>query len=666
MERLRETVQRKLAHRRRGSGEAGNSTLNVPESSSDHRRYSGTISGLRQCQALPVSHDSLRATAFFKHRDPEFLDLLLESISFKMFLPGNDIIIEGEIGDAMYFLHRGDVEVLVGPDQKRVAQLSDGSIFGEMALLGYGARKATIRATSICDCRIIHAAPFNTCLKRFPVEKKYFVQMAKERIAELHRAQAIEKMKHFSQKAQQGDKAKDAAKINSPSTTGSDGLTLSSNIMEESSDSVHEDVLTPLESRISPKQAFSNRRVSTKKKMSISLQASPVALSIKIRDLTGQETPSSGKCFLANGAKPIKAALVEEDAPSSLQVSATQGNSAAPAEAKVGAAAPDGAVPQFFDEVQSSVDDDAKSAQCSARRKSQPKQVKCAEENMPGIALAPADSEPKAAKVLEVSEIKTKVAGVEQQPSTRGRSKQRTQPSSSKPTENRMPSKSHVAEFQDNSAKMHDVQSTVSPESEPVDRKAEAIELPEVSDTKATLAGVELQHSARGRSKQKTQTSSLKRTKETSSSKSQAAPIQGNSATPLGKMHDAHSTVSPELEPVASKKEAIKLPEVSDTKARLAGAAPQPSARGRSKQKTQPGISATVTGKMHDIHIAFSPELEWALPILPSAELPPMDKTEADHRRYFPFLYKEMHEPISKHVDVRRPVKRCVADLGIW
>lgn len=82
----------------------------------------------------------------------------------------------------MYFLYHGEVEVLVGPEENRVATLRDGSVFGEMALLGFGKRSATVRAVKVCDCRVIKASVFCACLKRFPGEKTYFSKLARERL----------------------------------------------------------------------------------------------------------------------------------------------------------------------------------------------------------------------------------------------------------------------------------------------------------------------------------------------------------------------------------------------------------------------------------------------------------------------------------------------------
>jgi CRP/FNR family cyclic AMP-dependent transcriptional regulator len=56
-----------------------------------------------------------------------------------------EIIREGEIGDRLYVVVKGDYEVLKGGQV--VATLVERSVFGEMALLDPEVRSATVRAT---------------------------------------------------------------------------------------------------------------------------------------------------------------------------------------------------------------------------------------------------------------------------------------------------------------------------------------------------------------------------------------------------------------------------------------------------------------------------------------------------------------------------------------
>ncbi len=61
---------------------------------------------------------------------------------------GDEIVREGETGSCMFVIQAGKVEVVHGAngDAQRLAVLSEGDFFGEMALFGEAQRSATVRA----------------------------------------------------------------------------------------------------------------------------------------------------------------------------------------------------------------------------------------------------------------------------------------------------------------------------------------------------------------------------------------------------------------------------------------------------------------------------------------------------------------------------------------
>ena len=67
---------------------------------------------------------------------------------------------EGELGDKVYVLEQGRVEVLksVGHEQRLLKELGPGDCFGEMALLDISPRSATVRALEDCQALEIPAA----------------------------------------------------------------------------------------------------------------------------------------------------------------------------------------------------------------------------------------------------------------------------------------------------------------------------------------------------------------------------------------------------------------------------------------------------------------------------------------------------------------------------
>lgn len=73
------------------------------------------------------------------------------------FNPGATIFKRGEVGDAMYLVREGEVEVMApgleeGDAETSVAKLVPGDIFGEMALVMGQPRTATVRAVNDAKC----------------------------------------------------------------------------------------------------------------------------------------------------------------------------------------------------------------------------------------------------------------------------------------------------------------------------------------------------------------------------------------------------------------------------------------------------------------------------------------------------------------------------------
>ncbi|MFB3922127.1 MAG: cyclic nucleotide-binding domain-containing protein [Terriglobia bacterium] len=66
----------------------------------------------------------------------------------KLYQNGENIIRQGDVGNCMYVVQQGEVEVLLrkGESDVCVAVLSAGDFFGEMALFDHEVRSATIRA----------------------------------------------------------------------------------------------------------------------------------------------------------------------------------------------------------------------------------------------------------------------------------------------------------------------------------------------------------------------------------------------------------------------------------------------------------------------------------------------------------------------------------------
>jgi cAMP-dependent protein kinase regulator len=92
--------------------------------------------------------------AIFSTLEPEAFDKLLGMLELKRFKNGETIIEQGDIGDAIYFIARGEVRVVKDvaqpggeTEQIQLARLGPGSLFGEMALVSADPRGASV----VCD-----------------------------------------------------------------------------------------------------------------------------------------------------------------------------------------------------------------------------------------------------------------------------------------------------------------------------------------------------------------------------------------------------------------------------------------------------------------------------------------------------------------------------------
>lgn len=82
--------------------------------------------------------------------------------------PGEMIITIGDIGEEMFIISHGNVDVILESGE-RVATIHDGQIFGEIALLKETTRPANIQSQTYCDLYKLTKKNFNQIIKRYPI-----------------------------------------------------------------------------------------------------------------------------------------------------------------------------------------------------------------------------------------------------------------------------------------------------------------------------------------------------------------------------------------------------------------------------------------------------------------------------------------------------------------
>lgn len=105
----------------------------------------------------------------------------------KTYQDGEAIVRQGEVGDCMYVIQEGQVEVVVEEDGKevRLMVLDAGEFFGEMAIVEHEVRMATVRALGEARVLTIDQKNFLRRIHQDPSLAWRIVQIMSSRIREL-------------------------------------------------------------------------------------------------------------------------------------------------------------------------------------------------------------------------------------------------------------------------------------------------------------------------------------------------------------------------------------------------------------------------------------------------------------------------------------------------
>ena len=110
----------------------------------------------------------LSAIPLFEELTPRELDAVQRLLHRRDYVAGESIFQQGEPGLGMYIIARGTVSIQSEPSGRELVQLSDGTFFGEIALLNEVIRTATARAKTDCTLLSLFQPDLLSLLERNP------------------------------------------------------------------------------------------------------------------------------------------------------------------------------------------------------------------------------------------------------------------------------------------------------------------------------------------------------------------------------------------------------------------------------------------------------------------------------------------------------------------
>jgi len=115
--------------------------------------------------------NTIRGLPFFDSFTDEDIRTFTQHLSLRLVDEGTELFREGDIGDYLFFVVDGMVEICLKPDGKQhkvIADFGPGATVGEMSLLDEFERSATVRASTQCEILILTKSKFDWILEEHP------------------------------------------------------------------------------------------------------------------------------------------------------------------------------------------------------------------------------------------------------------------------------------------------------------------------------------------------------------------------------------------------------------------------------------------------------------------------------------------------------------------
>ena len=139
--------------------------------------------------ALPISDEELaiarlRALPLFAGLDDNTLRAITQRLVVRPVAAGEIVYKEGDIGDALYLVDKGRIEIVGSVSRKGqvLARLSAGGFFGEMALLTGKARSTGARAAENTTLWVLYRSDFEELATAYPAIGKALSEVLQDRM----------------------------------------------------------------------------------------------------------------------------------------------------------------------------------------------------------------------------------------------------------------------------------------------------------------------------------------------------------------------------------------------------------------------------------------------------------------------------------------------------
>lgn len=125
----------------------------------------------QQTEVAHIIYSEIVSVCPVLKRIPLMFKPLIKKLRVRFIYPETNLIVQGDLGENLYYLVKGKCEVEVNDEHKqphRIKHLQPGNYFGELALLYNTSRTATVRSVGYSTIGIIDKADFLQLAENFP------------------------------------------------------------------------------------------------------------------------------------------------------------------------------------------------------------------------------------------------------------------------------------------------------------------------------------------------------------------------------------------------------------------------------------------------------------------------------------------------------------------
>jgi hypothetical protein len=131
---------------------------------------------LRAEISLHIHKRLIDRVPFFKNTDKDFISEIILMLKAKVYLPEDYVFRKGDVGNCMYFISSGSVNVFSDDESSVLVTLKEGDYFGEIALIKQVTRTRSVKTNNYCYLYALEKNSFDTLLKRYPAFKKHIYE----------------------------------------------------------------------------------------------------------------------------------------------------------------------------------------------------------------------------------------------------------------------------------------------------------------------------------------------------------------------------------------------------------------------------------------------------------------------------------------------------------